>query len=258
MVVALPGNLIWEKYMPENLSSQWSDSERAFDSDRENFVKTVDLAKYIDDPFLFTKRQRVTDYLTRIELFKKIVSVEGAVVECGVHKGGSLMLYYHLASILEPYGIKRQILGFDSFEGFPGTSSSDPTILDKNIFADTDYEVLSEAIRVHDQNRALPHIPRCELVKGDAIQTIPQFKRDNPHLIIAMLYLDFDLYEPTKVAIDELLPLIPKGGIVAFDELNTKKWAGETVALKESLNLSEIELQKFYFDPWPSYFVVGQ
>ena len=100
MVDALPGNAKREKYMPENINSQWSDLERAFDSDREKFAKTVDLEKYIDDPFLFTKRQRVTDYLTRIELFKKIVTVEGAVVECGVHKGGSLMLYYHLASIL--------------------------------------------------------------------------------------------------------------------------------------------------------------
>ena len=66
MVDALPGNAKREKYMPENINSQWSDLERAFDSDREKFAKTVDLEKYIDDPFLFTKRQRVTDYLTRI------------------------------------------------------------------------------------------------------------------------------------------------------------------------------------------------
>ncbi|MBO68836.1 MAG: dTDP-6-deoxy-L-hexose 3-O-methyltransferase [Acidiferrobacteraceae bacterium] len=244
--------------MPENMNSQWSELERAFSSERDQFAHKVDLTQYIDDPFLFTKRQRVTDFLTRIELFKKIVSVEGAVVECGVHKGGSLMLYYHLASILEPYGLKRQVLGFDSFEGFPGTSSSDPQILDKDIFADTDYQVLADAIRIHDKNRALPHISRCEVIKGDATQTIPKYKSENPHLVVAMLYLDFDLYEPTKTAIDELLPLVPKGGIVAFDELNTKKWPGETIALKESLNLAQVKLQKFYFDPWPCYFVVGE
>jgi hypothetical protein len=72
------------------------------------------------------------------------------------------------------------------------------------------------------------------------VETIPIYVKENPHLIIAMLYLDFDLYEPTKVALENFLPLVPKGGIVAFDEVNSKKWAGETIALKEVLNINNL------------------
>jgi len=71
-----------------------------------------------------------------------------------------------------------------------------------------------------------------------------------------LLYLDFDIYEPTRIALEYLLPLVPKGGIIGFDELNQNKWKGETVAMKEVLKLSKIGLQKFVYDPHVSFFVV--
>jgi hypothetical protein len=70
------------------------------------------------------------------------------------------------------------------------------------------------------------------------------------------LYLDFDIYAPTSTALKHLLPLVPKGESVGFDEVNCKKWQGETIALKEYLTLSDISLRKFYYDPWVSYYVV--
>ena len=36
--------------------------------------------------------------------------------------------------------------------------------------------------------------------------------------IVSLLYLDMDIYEPTKVALKELLPRMAKGSIIAFDE----------------------------------------
>jgi hypothetical protein len=36
---------------------------------------------------------------------------------------------------------------------------------------------------------------------------------------VSLLYLDFDIYEPTAVALEHFLPRMPKGSIVAFDEL---------------------------------------
>jgi hypothetical protein len=99
-------------------------------------------------------------------------------------------------------------------------------------------------------------LPKIELVKGDALTTIPQYIKDNPHLIIALLYLDFDLYEPTKIALEYLLPLVPKEGIVAFDELNQKRRQGETIALKEHLSISGINLRRFFYDPHVAYYIV--
>ena len=95
-----------------------------------------------------------------------------------------------------------------------------------------------------------------ELIKGDATETIPEYVKNNPHLIIALLYLDFDLYEPTKVALDHLLPLVPKGGIIGLDEINCKKWEGETIALKDTLSINSINLKKFFYDPSVSYFFI--
>ena len=53
------------------------------------------------------------------------------------------------------------------------------------------------------------------------------------------------------------MPLVPKVGVVAFDELAMKKWEGETVAFKEVLSANEIKLRRFSFEPYLSYFIVG-
>ena len=44
---------------------------------------------------------------------------------------------------------------------------------------------------------------------------------------------------------DYSLPLVSKGGVVAFDELAQKKWEGETVAFKECLDANKIRLRRF-------------
>ena len=51
---------------------------------------------------------------------------------------------------------------------------------------------------------------------------------------MSLLYLDFDLYEPTKCA----FPRMPKGAVVAFDELNHAAWPGETMALLDTLGIA--------------------
>lgn len=239
-------------------NSNWSEKEKDYDKLRSEFLQNLNLADYVDHPHLFVRRQTVTGHLTRINLFNMALGVKGSIVECGVHKGDSLMLYYHLSTILEPTAFNRKIYGFDTFEGFRSLSEKDSKQLTEKMFSDTDHDVLKRAIEIQDMNRFVSHLPKCELIKGDAIQTIPEFKKKHPELIIALLYLDFDIYKPTKVAIEEFLPLVPKGGIVAFDELNCSKWAGETEAFKELLVVNSVKLQKFPFDPWVSYFIVGE
>ena len=223
----------------------------------EDLKNSVDLKEYTDHPFLFLRRQRFTEYLQRIKLFEKILHVKGSIIECGVHKGGSLMLYYHLSTIMEPYAFNRTIYGFDTFKGFRSISEKDNPEINESMFFDTSYDILKNVIEVHDMNRNVPEVEKCVLIRGDATKTIPEFTMKHPELIIALLYLDFDIYEPTKVALEHFLPLVPKGGVVAFDELNLKKWSGETQALKEFIDLKTIKLEKCNFDPWSSYYVVG-
>ena len=165
------------------------------------------------------------------------------------------MLFEHLSSILEPSNFNRKIIGFDTFEGFPSVSKNDPDGV-VGQFRNTDYQHLAKWVTLHDKNRTIGHIPKVDLVKGDAIKTIPQYVKDHPYLIIALLYMDFDIYEPTAVALKHLLPLVPKGGVVGFDEVGQKRWQGETIALKENVILSGVRLQRFYYDAHVSYYVV--
>ena len=237
-------------------NSNWSQQECDYSEKRDEFLDKVSSSEVASSPFVFSQRQLVSTSLTRIDLFKKILEVQGAVVECGVYKGNSLFLYNHLSTILEPYNFNRKIIGFDTFEGFRSISKKDSDIITKDDFSDTSFELLSRWAELQNINRAVSHIEKIQLIKGDATKTIPQFVQNHPHLIIALLYLDFDIYEPTKVALKHLLPLVPKGGVVGLDEINCKKWAGETIALKESISLTDIKLKKFFYDPWVSNFIV--
>ena len=54
-------------------------------------------------------------------------------------------------------------------------------------------------------------------------------------MIVSLLYLDLDIYEPTKIALKEFLPKMTRGSIIAFDELNWKSFLGETIAALEEL-----------------------
>ncbi len=46
------------------------------------------------------------------------------------------------------------------------------------------------------------------LGREDRVKTIPEFIKTHPHLVVSLLFLDCDLYEPTKSAIERFLPNI--------------------------------------------------
>lgn len=208
------------------------------------------------------RRQDIARFLAKYELFKLCLYSNGSIVECGVFAGGGLFGWLHFSAILEPYNHTRRIVGFDTFSGFPSVHSKDMTTgrsehTYRGAFKTSPaiIEELKRLARIHDANRPVGHIPKIELVSGDACRKIPEYVKRNPHLLVSLLYLDFDLYEPTKAALDALLPRVVKGGIVAFDELNCKEFAGETTALIEALCLDSVELKRFPIDPHISYFV---
>jgi len=118
------------------------------------------------------------------------------------------------------------------------------------------YESLQQAIKVYDMNRPVAHICKVELVKGDLRETAPRYIKANPHLVVSLLYLDIDLYEPTKKALEVFVPRMPKGAIIGFDELNANIFPGETQAVLETLGLRNLEIQRFSFDSYVSYAVL--
>ena len=218
-------------------------------SSEETQIKLQNFTKYI-------RRQDATRFLSCFELFKNVLDVKGSIIECGVYRGFTLMSWSLFSAILEPVNLTRRIYGFDTFEGFPSVSEKDKTRLrdvNPEELASDSYDELSEIIKVYDSNRYLGHINKVELIKGKAEETIPKFIENNKHLVVSILFLDFDLYEPTKVAIENFYPRIPQGGIIAFDELDNPIWPGETLALLDSVGLGSLELQRVEFDPYISY-----
>lgn len=208
------------------------------------------------------RRQDMARFLAKYEIFKQVLPIHGSIIECGVFMGGGGMAWAHFSAILEPYNHTRRVIGFDTFSGFPEVSEKDvqrgsSEHLNPGAFQvpDNMVEEIQHLIAIHDRNRPLGHIPKLELVVGDACQTIPKYVEEHPHLLLSLLYMDFDLYEPTKVALEQFYPRMVKGGIVAFDELNCAEFPGETVALLETLGIPHAELRRFPFDPYISYFV---
>lgn len=210
-------------------------------------VKLENFPKYID-------RSTLTRFLVRYEIFKKVLDVQGVVVECGVLFGGGLMTWAQLSSILEPTNHQRKIIGFDTFSGFPSVSNEDVNLKTSclcnvgGMFADS-YEDLKECIKVYNMTRYFNHIEKVELVRGDIIETVPDYIQKNSHLIVSLLYMDVDIFKPTSVALKCIVPRMPKGAIIAFDELNRPEWPGETQAVFKELgvcgtNINNLKIKK--------------
>jgi len=209
----------------------------------------------------YISRQTTARYLALYEIFKLVINIQGDIIEGGVNWGGGLMWFAQMSASLEPVNFQRRIIGFDTFSGFAGISDKDSkssrnTEMKKGGFAADSYEDLLHNIELFNKNRFIGHIPKVALVKGDVAVTIPEFLDANPQQIVSLLHLDFDLYEPTKLALKYFLPRMPKGSVIIFDELNNLSWPGETTAVLEGLDLSKIEIKRFPFEPHISYAVL--
>lgn len=207
----------------------------------------------------YARRQHLKRFLSMYELFKLVLPVKGSVVECGVYKGFSLMAWAKLSTILEPENLTRRIYGFDTFDGFPSVSDKDTNPLAIHKRGDLDggsYEELQLLINEYDQDRFLGHINKVNLIKGDASQTIPQFIAENQHLLVSLLFIDLDLYEPTKVALENFYPRMPKGAVIAFDDLDNPMWPGEVLGLLETLGARKLRLQRLEWDPYIGFAVL--
>lgn len=207
----------------------------------------------------YIKRQKLTRLLSLYEIFKKILPVKGSIVECGVYQGFGLMSWANMSAVLEPNNLTRRIYGFDTFEGFPEVSSKDKNKdmnTERGQLSASSYDELNELIKVYDSNRFLGHVSKVQLIKGDVTKTIPKFISDNKHLVVSLLFLDMDLYEPTKVALENFYPRMPKGSVIAFDELDNPIWPGETAALLETVGINNLKIERFDFDPYIGYAII--
>jgi len=231
-----------------------------------------EVARYIEDAGIpistvvghaprFMRRHAVARLCAQYEVYKLILDVKGSVVECGIHHGAGLFTWAHLSETLEPYATHRHIVGFDTFTGFTTVNEKDAggtenSELYAGGFQGSSLDDMKKSIAIFERHRHQNGTAKIRLIPGDATQTIPNFIEDNKHTVVALLYLDFDLYEPTKAAIESFLPRMPKGAVICFDEINHSAWPGETMALLETIGISSLRIRKFPFERDLAYAVI--
>src|SRR3972149_12324561 len=127
-----------------------------------NVEKLQTLAKYVPSQYL-------RRFLCKYQLFQKMLTVHGSIIECGVLFGGCLMTWAQLSAIYEPYNHQRRIIGFDTFSGFPSIDDKDARgtseFMKEGGLAVASEEDLMQCISLYDMNRFVNHVPKVKLVK---------------------------------------------------------------------------------------------
>lgn len=96
-------------------------------------------------------------------------------------------------------------------------------------------------------------IGNVELVRGNILDTIPEYLKQHPNMKIALLHIDTDIYEPARVALEYLYDRVVRGGIIVSDDYTV---AGETKAIDEFLKNKNLEIHKLSISQHkPSYIV---
>ncbi len=165
-------------------------------------------------------------------------NVEGAIVECGVWKGGSMMAVAR--TLLEVGVVDRELWLFDTFSGLTEPSSLDASAggLSAKSYLDqavglTGAELEThlcvaavESVRANLEGTGYPS-ERLRFIVGDVLETLP-IEGLGP---IALLRLDTDWYESTRHELDHLFANMTPGGVLICDDYNF--WMGHKKAIDD-------------------------
>lgn len=163
--------------------------------------------------------------------------IEGDLVECGVYRGGCAMT---MAMALRAAGAEERVIWlYDTFEGMTRPDGNDVRI-DDGTPAAVKFEATATdentstwcaadlgTVRSNMLRTGYP-AERLRFVVGpveETLRTPPIPER------IALLRLDTDWYESTRVELEVLMPRLVPGGVLIVDDYN--HWAGSRRAVEE-------------------------
>lgn len=247
---------------PIEIKNLASDAESAARGNlKELFANSpIPADERITQLFLYMRKQDIARLLMLNELYEKILPVQGNILDFGTRWGRNMAIFQAFGALYEPYNHGRKVVGFDSFSGFPTVDPKDGTdsiVKEKAYAVSENYEEhLESVLRNQEVQNPLAHIPKTEVWKGDATETIHQYFEKHPESSVALAYFDFDIYLPTKECLLAIKDRLTKGSIVAFDELNAQQFPGETQALKEVFGFDRYALKRSRFSSIQAYFVV--
>lgn len=191
---------------------------------------------------------RIGKFIAQLELYKKILKIPGHVVECGVLKGNSLIRFAHFRKLMELQN-SRKIIGFDMFGAFPRKELNiEKKYLDSFLKETNDDFVLKTDLEKTIEKLGFENF---ELVEGDVFDSVPAYLEKNPHLRIALLHLDLDLYKPTKLCLDLLYKNLVPGGILMIDDYGV--WPGESEIVDEFISKNSLYIKRTKYAQTPCF-----
>lgn len=212
-----------------------------------------DIAKAFDYEngfYLTSKTQRMARLLAHFELFNLSKNIDGNIVECGVFKGASFMRFTMFLQLFDQYN--KRMIGFDTFGNFPTTEYDDDKEVLQGFIEETGGGI-STSVEDLENYLGNKSFTNYELIKGDILETVPRYIKENPELKISLLNIDTDVYEPAKCIIEHLIPKVVKGGVIIFDDYNS--FPGETVLADQYCNDHGYEIKQLPFSEFPSYII---
>jgi O-methyltransferase len=174
--------------------------------------------------------------------------IEGAFVETGVYTGGASG-YALRALVRHEATCSRSYWGYDSFEGMPQPTAKDGTRAIEWMFGkgernpsptDLDGRLEGSEMNLSDFTRTKNYLSRSgypkhliHVIKGWFQETLPTTREKiGP---IAILRMDGDFYESTKIVLDTLYEQVVPGGVIIIDDYGTF-FEGCRAAVDEFLN----------------------
>lgn len=192
-------------------------------------------------PYTMTSPERVFALCDAVR-YVAAASIEGAVVECGVWRGGSSMA---AALMLGELGsVDRDLCLFDTFEGMSAPTEHDrraggPAAADLLAASGKDAKVWAysplDEVRANLQSTGYP-TERVHFIQGKVEDTIPEHAPDK----IAILRLDTDWYESTRHELEHLFPRLAVGGVLIIDDYGA--WEGARRAVDEFIDARKVRI----------------
>ena len=188
----------------------------------------MDMWQVYHNFYFHCDKHRFQKMFARYDLFRMVMDMPGDIVDAGVYKGTSTILWAHLLETYQPHS-RSKIVAFDTFEkafDHARADESDAVELHQTSYDAGAYDNLVAAL----DRLGLSH--RVELIKGDIVAEFPRYLAENPGFRINLLHCDLDVYLPTAKLLTLAWPRLVNGGIAVFDEYAVGRW-GESDAVDE-------------------------
>jgi hypothetical protein len=199
--------------------------------------------------YLTSDVSRIAKLLAHYELFRRTLNLPGAIVECGVFKGASLVRW---ATFRHLFGgpMSKHIVGFDMFGEFPGTEwEDDKPVRERFIQAAGSVSISAQQLREVLERKGVAD--NVELVEGDICQTLPAYVAEHPALAVSLANLDTDVFEPAVTTLECLWDRLVPGGILVLDDFGV--FPGETAAIREFFRDRHVRLEKLAYNNTPTF-----